>query len=313
MTDNIEQLYRKKHKNKLLKNIVYFIQALFGFPLIVLLRLLPIDASSWLGGKTARFVGYFLPEHKIALMNLKLAFPDKSPQELKKIALNEWENIGRVIGEYPHISRKEFLLNRMEITGNENALEILQKNKGGIFISIHMGNWELCPLVASNLGVTLNTVYRNPNNPFFEKIFRFRTKENLGEVIPKGEHSGARLLQIINNKGFIGMLIDQKLREGLELDFFGKPAMTTHFPGLLSYRYECPVIMVKIERTKGVHFKVKLYPPLYADKSKKSEDSIKEFSQKLNDIVEGWIKENPSQWLWIHKRWKPEAFLAKKK
>lgn len=313
MSENVKQIYEKHSKNRPLKQVAYFLQALFGFPLIIFLRILPVDIASYICGKTARLVGPLLKEHKVALLNLELAFPDKSSKELRRIALNEWENLGRVIGEFPHISQHELFLSRMEIIGQEYALDVLNKGNGGVFVSVHMGNWELCSLVANSLGIKLNTVYRSPNNPFFEKIFRFRTSENSGEVIPKSAHSGSRIIRIIKDKGFVGMLIDQKLREGLELKFFGKPAMTTHSPALLAYRYGCPIIMVKIERTKGVHFKVTMYPPIYANQEEKNEENIKHLSQKLNDNIEEWIKENPSQWLWIHKRWNQEVFSGDKK
>lgn len=308
MINNVKNIYEKHKKNRIWQHCIYFIQALFGFPLIIFLRILPVDISSYLMGKIVRIIGPFTKENKVALLNLSLVFPDKSIKDLNNIARDEWENIGRVIGEFPHISRKDLFLKRMEIDGAEYATKVLKEGKGGVFVSIHMGNWELCSLVASSLGIKLNTVYRSPNNPFFENIFRFRTLENNGEVIPKGKHSGIRIIQLAKQKGFIGMLIDQKLREGLELKFFGKPAMTTHFPALLAYRFNCPIIMVKTERTKGVNFKVTIYPPIYSGTEEKSEDKIKELSQELNDIIEGWIKENPSQWLWIHKRWNSEVF-----
>ena len=99
------------------------------------------------------------------------------------------------------------------------------------------------------------------------------------------------------------MLVDQKMNDGIAVPFFGRDAMTAPAIAELSMRYKCPIIPVRVERTKGAYFKVTVYPPLNNDTHTDKNTDSKIIMTKINELLESWIEERPEQWLWIHKRW----------
>jgi len=304
----IDEIYRKKPKSDFRRKLSYTLQAAGAFPLMFIVRCLPLDVASALGARIARFVGPRLKEHKVAMMNLALAFPDKTEAERNAIIMAEWENIGRVIGEFPHVTRPKVIAERVKIKGKKYLDELKKSGKGAVCVSIHMGNWELSSMIMRELGIKANNVYRRPNNPYVEKIYQARVDKQKGLLIPKDKNSLLKMIRCIRNGETVGLLIDQKLNEGIETTFFGKKAMTTPAPAIISRRYDVPILMGRVVRTKGAHFEMTLFPLIYCNKTKNSDKDIQEMTQKLNDIVQGWIETTPEQWLWIHKRWNKDIF-----
>lgn len=307
---DINAIYNKPPKKTgFIRTANHFLQAVTAFSLLFTLRILPLDFTSWLGGFAAKKIGPLLKEHKVALMNLHLAFPEKSYNELNEIALGEWENIGRTLGEYPHISRTDVFLKRMTFHNRQYLDDFFSDDKGGLFLSAHFGNWELGPCLTETTGKPFTFIYRSPNNPFMEKVFRFRTKGHTAKLIPKNKHSMLKLIRAINNKEFAAMMIDQKLNEGVAVKFFGKTAMTTPSPAIIASRYGCPVLMLRIKRIPhSARFDIILEKPIRFTNKHPSEQEIMEITQNFNDTLEKWVKENPDQWLWIHKRWNKDVF-----
>lgn len=308
---NLDEIYYKPaHKSKL-RYVRYFFEAVGVFIFYGIFWLLPLDTASAIGGKVFRKIAPLTKKHKVALMNLELAFPEKTPEERQKIALDEWENIGRTLCEYPHIYKNNKLKDRITFENPEYAKEFLNEQNGGFLLSMHYGNWELTSLVVQIYNKKANFVYRKPNNPFVLKIFQEREKKIGGNLIGKDENSLMKIMKCISRKELVGMLIDQKLNEGVPVKFFGTDAMTTPAPAIVAKRYGCPILLAKVERVNmSANFKVTCHKPLMFKKGKADMKTITEITQEISNITEQWIRENPSQWLWIHKRWTQDAIAA---
>lgn len=265
---------------------------------------LPIPVSSGLFGRLARWFGPLLPIHRRAEQRLARALPELSAEERRVILRRMWENFGRVFGEYPHLSAFELEgpNARLELVGAEH-LDRLRDDKAAAFlVSAHYGNWEALLRVAQLRGLDLTFVRREANNPGAEKVLRSMGHWR-GRSIAKGSRGGREMLRALSNNERLFLLIDQKMNDGIAVPFFGRDAMTAPAVGRLALAYQCPVVMARVERLEGARFRVTAYPPLkFALTGDKEADTLAIMKQ-LNEVVEGWIRERPDQWLWLHNRW----------
>jgi KDO2-lipid IV(A) lauroyltransferase len=285
-----------------MKKLKYFIEYLIIRSLFFYFKLFSIDKASDIGASIARAIGPKLPINKIAINNIKRAMKDKTDQEIKEIILLMWDNIGRVAAEFPHIfnlSDDEFNI-RLKIEGREN---IPDDNKGKIFFSGHLANWEMCPRFASSLGDKTALIYRKANNDLVDQIMtKERTKNNI-EIIAKGINSAKDIIKILKNSGSITMLIDQKMNDGIAVPFFGIDAMTAPAIARLAKKYDAHIIPSQIIRLDKANFILKFYPIIPLVKTNNNEQDIYNIMYKINYMVESWIKEYPAQWFWLHNRW----------
>jgi KDO2-lipid IV(A) lauroyltransferase len=212
-----------------------------------------------------------------------------------------WENLGRVFGEFPHIYRisDEEFFRRIHINGAEN-LEFLKNSPvSGIFFSAHMGNWEISPRIPITHGIKTALIYRPANNQYTDKIInKERMRDNI-KFIPKGAEGAKLVINSIKQRVTLAMLVDQKMNDGIEVPFFGINSMTAPAIARLALKYGCPVVPTQVIREKGAYFTVNIFPPLIINQN----DDITKIMKNINEIMEKWIREKPSQWFWVHKRW----------
>lgn len=281
-----------------------FLEYLAIFLFYKISRILGLKISSMIGGLLLFFYGKFSSKNKIALNNLSKAFPEKTKNE-KKIIINKmWFHFGRVIGEYPHLDRIKVLNNNyVKIEGLDNLLNSLRKNKNCLFFSAHLGNWELTSHPLTQSGYNISFIYRAPNNVLVDNLLR-KIREGYGVgLIKKGPSGAKKCISILQKKnGNIGMLIDQKMNDGIETRFFGFKTMTASAIAKFSLKFKCPIIPAVCKRVNGNKFIIKYFSPISYKKisSLKTELKVMNF---LNKYVEEWIKENPEQWIWVHNRW----------
>jgi KDO2-lipid IV(A) lauroyltransferase len=101
----------------------------------------------------------------------------------------------------------------------------------------------------------------------------------------------------------LALLADQKLNDGIAVPFFGRPAMTAPALALLALRFDCTVLPARVERLRGAHFRLTLYPPLELPRSGDRDADVAALMERVNRTLEGWIRERPEQWFWLHNRW----------
>lgn len=280
----------------------YLLESLLAFSLYIVLRLMPLDAASALGGWAGRMIGPHVSAHKTALKNLKFAMPELTDAQAAKITEDMWDNFGRVFGEYPHLPRRA-LSDRLTIDGAEHVRKAVAEGKTILFISGHMGNWEMAPKTAWMLGVPLVLVYRPANNPVVDKLIHYIRGSYYAGMFRKGPSAAIRVVKALKKGQAVGMLVDQKMNDGISVPFFGHPAMTAPAMAQFGLKYDLAVIPARVVRTSGAHFVTKILPPLELKRTGNEKHDAANIMVQVNEMLEGWIRENPAQWLWVHKRW----------
>jgi len=274
----------------------------FGF-----FRLLPLDAASGLGGWLARTAGPRLGITRRAVRNIRRAMPEKSDAEIAEIVREMWDNLGRVVAEYPHLDR----IGAAPEDGGRITLEnwpLVERFRGDdgapcILFSGHLANWEVFALCARNNGMGYTQIYRAPNNPWIDVLMRRVRGLEDAAIAPKGLAGARKVARMLRQGKRIGLLVDQKLNDGIEVPFFGRPAMTVPAPAQLGLLLGCAVVPVRIERTGGCHFRISFLPPLTPPDTGHRERDVELMTEEINRILEGWIRARPGQWLWLHRRW----------
>ena len=271
---------------------------------VALLRCLPLDAASALGGFLARLIGPRLRVSDLARRNLRAAFPDLPEPRIDGLVCGIWDNLGRVAAEYPHLRHIRVFDpgSRVETRGIEHLDRALAGGRRVILFGGHLGNWEIAALAAAQYGLDIAQIYRAPNNPLIDRIVA-RLRGGGSELIPKGTIASRRAVAALRRGGHVSLLADQKLNEGIAVPFFGRPAMTAPALALLAVRFDCTVLPARVERLRGARFRLTLYPPLDVPRTGDRDADLMAIMTAVNATLEAWIRERPEQWFWVHSRW----------
>ncbi|HBH25812.1 MAG TPA: hypothetical protein DDX54_00185 [Rhodospirillaceae bacterium] len=268
------------------------------------LSLLPVAWASGLIGGLARTFGPCLPQSRRAAAHMAWAMPDLPEGGRNKAIADMWDNLGRVIAEYPHL--RTIVESRVTVEGAEIARAALASGRGALFVSGHLANWEvLVPFFIHMTGAQMALTYRKPNNPWVARLLaRARWTSGVEQALSKGDRVTApRLVQTLRNGGVAGMLADQKYNEGPDVPFFGRPARTNPAPVRLARRYGAALILVSIRRLPCARFVITIAEPL--EVAGRSDESV---LADINAHMERWIRAEPGQWLWLHRRWGRNGF-----
>lgn len=286
------------------KNIKNILEYFLLISFYKISKFIGIRFSSLLGGVVIFVYGKFSLKNKIALKNLNKVFPSKNLKQKKTIINRMWFHFGRVIGEYPHLEKINALgSENITIEGLENLTDPLKKNKNCLFFSAHLGNWELTSHPLTELGYTISFIYRPPNNPFVDNLLRRIRKKYGVNLIRKGPSGAKECIKVLkSNKGNIGMLMDQKMNDGIKANFFGYEVMTASAIARFAIKFKCPIIPAICKRVNGTRFLIKYYPEIKYEKILELESELNIINY-LNRYIETWIKESPEQWIWVHNRW----------
>jgi Kdo2-lipid IVA lauroyltransferase/acyltransferase len=266
--------------------------------------LLPLDRASALGGAIARRIGPHLGITKRARLNLRAALPELGEAEIETIVRGMWDNLGRVAAEYPHLRKIEVFEpgGRVETRGLEHLDQALAARRRVVLFSGHIGNWEIAALAGGQYGLDIAQIYRAANNPLVDRLIRW-LRGNQSELIPKGAVASRRAAAALRRGGHLSLLVDQKLNDGIAVPFFGRAAMTAPALALFALHYDCDVLPVRVERTEGAQFRLTVYPKLPLPASGDRDADVHALMTAVNQTLEGWIRERPEQWFWLHRRW----------
>lgn len=292
-------------QRKLIRWFAHPPQALGAFLLYAILRVLPLDAASAFGGWLLRIVGPRLRADRIARRNLRKTCPEKNADEIDAIMRGVWDNLGRVLGEWPHLGswHRAGFDARVEIVGKEHVERVLAAGGPAIAITGHFGNWELAAAVCGYLGMPLKVIFRPAQNVWVNRLLVWTRRHFTGGALPKGKDAAAGALKHLREGKVLGVLIDQKLNEGVAVPFFGRDAMTSPVAARLAIRFRCPVIPVRVERAAGTRYRVTFYPPMDLPDTGDRNQDIGTLLLDMNRMLEDWVRERPDQWFWVHKRW----------
>ena len=196
------------------KAIRYRLEAVAALLPIGVFKLLGLERASAFGGWLLKTIGPRVGVSRRARNNIRRAMPELTQAEIETIIRDMWENLGRTVAEYAHLDRfkEPAYRDRVSLSGAE-YVETL-KDKGGILVSGHFANWELMPLHLHLRGYEGGEVYRHANNPLIDKwIVQLRSRAIQPVQIPKGPKGARDVLRVIRKKGFVCMLVDQKMND----------------------------------------------------------------------------------------------------
>lgn len=286
-----------------------WLNATLAFGALNLLKLAPADPAIRFADRLARKIGPKTSRHKLMLVNLKRAYPEKSEEERAEIALDSWGNMGRQAAEYVFLDRLfDFdpanpKPGRVEVIGTDTFLELRENPRPFIVFTAHSGNFELLAVAGSAFGLDVTVLFRPPNNPYVAKrIFDFR-KERMGNLVPSHAGSSFALARQLEKGGGIGVLVDQKFRKGLPTKFFGNDVLTNPLLAKLVRQFGCDVFPARCVRLPDNRYRLEIEPKVEIPLNENGSVDVQKTAQLLNDKVESWVREYPGQWLWYHDRW----------
>ncbi|WP_316161715.1 lipid A biosynthesis lauroyl acyltransferase [Bradyrhizobium sp. SZCCHNRI20481] len=262
--------------------------------------------------RIAQMIGPRLREQRIGRDNLTAAFPEKSPEEIEKILAGVWDNLGRVGAEFAHLDKiwdydeAHPELSRIELSPRTHELfhQLRLDGKPALIFASHLANWEMPALAAVAHKLDTAILYRRPNIAAADRIIQEIRQVKMGTLVPAGRDAPLRLAQALKNGQHVAMLVDQYLTGGVEVTFFGRKTRANPMLARLLRQVECPVHGVRIIRLPGNRFRAEVSEEVKPVRTADGQIDIQGTTQAVTDVVEGWIREYPEQWLWLHRRWR---------
>ena len=292
--------------------------ALLGALAIALLkglRLTNPDMMADFAGWLMRSIGPLFAENKIGRDNLTAAFPEKSSAEIDTILRGVWDNLGRMGAEFAHLDRLWRFdpanldgRNMIEIApaSVERFLQLVNDGKPALIFSAHLANWELPAVCAAAYKVDSAVLYRRPNIAAIDRWLRETRTASMGELISTGLDAPMKLSDALKRGAHVGMLVDQYYVRGVPVTFFGRRTMANPLLARLAQHYDCPIHGVRIVRLPGHRFRGEISDEIAPVRGSDGKIDIAGTTQAIMNVLEGWIREHPEQWLWLHRRWRPE-------
>lgn len=242
--------------------------------------------------------------------NLALAFPEKGEDERERILRGSFVNLGRGLAEFsrlPKLTTADDAYRAVRFVGRDGVMEAIASGRGVLFLTGHMGSWELGPVCLRLSGSPpVNFLVRRIDNPRVEAIAdRYRTLCG-NRTIPKAE-AARPVLAAIRRGEMVGILADLNTleREGVFVDFFGRPASTT--TGLAGLALHSNAVVIPVftywDESEG-RYVLHFHEPLELERTGSKDGDIRVNTQRFTRVIEDFVREHPDQWLWIHKRWK---------
>jgi len=288
----------------------------------MMLGLFPLNANL----KTARDLGSLIykidrKHRKRALENLRPAFPEKSEKELSEIAERSMQHLISLVMEVLFTTRMinvESWHRHVRLVNMSEALKVLLRGQGAIVLTGHYGNWEILGYTLATLGFETYSVARPLDNDMIY-AWLLGVREKRGQIILTKQGASTTGQDVLARKGVLGFIADQDAGpKGMFVPFFGRLASTYKAIGLLAIEHNVPVIVGYARRT-GDHFQYDMgvqdiiYPEDWKNYPRDQyRDECHYLTARYAKAIEDFVRDEPSQYLWVHRRWKtrPKSELA---
>lgn len=301
---------RRKRANRLWRRIFYPFEYALVRGAVAVIQSLPMESAYAVGRALGRLAFRLDARHReLALSHLAAVFGDAvSPSERRAIVVRLYENIGQNVVDLafmPRVLRPATLGSFVTLTRDVRESLAALCGRGALFVSAHIGNWEVLGTAMTLFGIPLHSVARPLDNPYLD-AFVLATREMFGQRIV-GKHGAiASMARVIKSGGYLAVLVDQDARHhGIFVDFLGIPAATTSSVATLAHRYGVPILAGYIRRLgPGFRHEVRIGEPIFPDPGLPAEEDVRRLTQAYTDQIGRFVRETPDQWLWIHRRWK---------
>jgi KDO2-lipid IV(A) lauroyltransferase len=267
------------------------------------------DFAGWL----LRTLSPWLPENRTGRANLVAAFPEKSPAEIDRILRGVWDNLGRLGAEFVQLDRiwdwdpaHPNRIKRIVITRDNIDRWMIMANDGkpALVFAAHLANWELPAICAATYKLDSAVLYRRPNIPAIARWLSETRATTMGEMINTSLDAPIRIAQALERGAHVGMLVDQYYTRGVEVTFFGRKTMANPLLARLARHFDCPIYGTRVVRLPGHKLRPELTEEIRPVRDADGKIDIAGTMQVVTSMIEGWIREYPEQWLWLHRRWR---------
>jgi KDO2-lipid IV(A) lauroyltransferase len=280
--------------------------------LLKALRLVNPDLLAGLAARVLRTFGPWLPEHRLGRAQLAAAFPEKSPADIEQILLGVWDNLGRVAGEFARLDRLwDYDRKRPDAgrilsspEGDATIDHMRTDGKPALVFAAHLANWELPALAARGHGLNSAVLYRRPNLQAVADAVTELRAGSMGTMIAGGPDAPFRLIRELEGGMHVAMLVDQHYGNGPEVTFFGRPCRVNPMLARLARHVDCPIYGTRAVRLPDGRMRVDLVGPVEVPRDPDGRVNVVGAMQTITSVVEGWVREHPEQWLWLHRRWR---------
>ena len=290
---------KKKFKHRLELWLIVLFAGIF--------RALPAGWATALGMGVGGFVYKRLKiRRKVALSNLKLAFPEKPAEELERIAYQSYRHWGGVGAEFARLNKFNRKQYEKYITfeGREVLDKCVSGGRGTLVIAGHIGNWEVMGAASALIGYNVTYIVATQTNLLIDKMMDDIRRRHKIEIW-KTHEAPRGVFKSIKNNRFIAIMIDQDAgRDCVFIDFFGIPASTHRGPAIFHLRTESPLVLSSCIRIKGPNYWIRFEEIHLPESIKTAADPVKEIMNYLTKLLEKQVRDNPEQYFWMHKRWK---------
>jgi Kdo2-lipid IVA lauroyltransferase/acyltransferase len=290
--------------------LLYKFQILLIKIILFFFRILP-EEFSYAFGKALGLTWFYIIRYRrnLVIDNLKKAYRnEKTNKEIYNIAKENFIHYGISFIEFLRfpLLRKEDLKKKLVTSGDELIDRALKKKKGLIVICGHCGNWDFMSIAQALLGYNAYVITRRAKSKSVDMYWQ-KIREEKGVRFLQDRNSIFSILKVLKKNEPVCIVIDQHMggKMGVRVKFFNRPASTMRAIALIAKKTGCPVLPIYSWREKRTHF-FKVYPEIDLVYGSSDEETIKLTTQAYNDSLEAFVRKHPSQWLWIHKRWKPE-------
>jgi KDO2-lipid IV(A) lauroyltransferase len=277
------------------------------------LRMVDRRRMARVASAVTRSVGPYLKEHKLAREQLVAAFPDKSPEEIETILTGVWDNLGRVAAEFSHIDRLHIVdpdrPGAEDITYSQRTFDLFHHlrldGKPALLFTSHLANWELSAYVAAAYKLDLNILYRRPNIAAVDDAVRQSREGIMGTLVATGLDAPVKLARVLEAGGHVAMLVDQHYVRGVDVTFFGRTCKANPLLAQLARLVDCPIHGARMVRLPDHdRFRIDLTEAIEPARDADGRIDVAGTMQIVTSVVEGWVREHPEQWLWLHRRWR---------
>ena len=280
--------------------------------LLSTVRRFPPKKTADAAAKFMRTLGPWLPEHRTGQSNLRAAFPEKSADEIERILEGVWENMGRIGAEYAHLDRiwdydpARPAAGRIEASPDSIArfLALRDDGKPALIFAAHLANWELPAVAAAAYGVKSAVLYRRPNVADVADMIQQIRAINMGRLIPTTPDAVFKVASELERGAHVGMLVDQHFERGVDVTFFGRRCKANPMLARLARHFDCPIHGARVIRLPDDRFRLEITEAIPPARDDAGQIDVAGTMQTITSVVEGWVREYPEQWLWLHRRWR---------
>lgn len=298
MTSNVAVKRVKKQKKHVL--LLFFVRIISFCA-----RIFPYRCATAAGTALGALLYRLLPrDRERALTNIKSVFPDKDSSWTANTAKMTFSHLGRALLEILAV-RPDTIASLVTIDGLDHLKNALGRGKGVIFVTGHIGNWELMAgAIAQQFSVSVVAAPLKPE-PLNDMIVSLRARLGVRTIVRGSRGAAKELIRVFRENRILGILIDQDTDvDGTFVDFMGRPAWTPTAAAQMALRFGAPVIFGYIQREQNLRHRVVIEGPLDLVHTENTDEDIKMNTAMFTKRIESAILQKPEQWVWMHRRWR---------